>query len=102
MCFKTTIGITGVRILGREDFYWKTDEMGIIIHTSYPHPNFCPDFNFPQGQSFCPFQISPSPHVGYADDLLLPFKVSAFATRLTMRILTAPRELGVIGSHYVG
>jgi hypothetical protein len=83
MCFKTTIGITGVRILGREDFYWKTEEMGIIIHTSYPHPNFCPDFNFPQGQSFCPFQISPSPHVGYAADLLLPFKVSAFATRLT-------------------
>jgi hypothetical protein len=65
MCFKTTIGITGVRILGREEFYWKTEEMGIIIHTSYPHPNFCRDFNFPQGQSFCPFQSSPSPHVGY-------------------------------------
>jgi hypothetical protein len=70
--------------------------MGIIIHTSYPHPNFCPDFSFPQGQSFCPFQSSPSPHVGYAADLLLPFKVSAFATRLTLRILTAPRVLQVI------
>jgi hypothetical protein len=35
---------TGVRILDREDynFYWyKTEEMGIIIHTSYhPTPNF--------------------------------------------------------------
>ena len=37
----TTIGIfTGVRILDREDynFCWQTEEMEIIIHTSYPPP----------------------------------------------------------------